>query len=128
VKLKEIRETTKKLEDGAWVQDLPNLPGVAIKARGTFNSDYNRLFQKLRNKLNQAELMDDTVNEEIETQLLVETILLDWKGIDDAPFDKAKVADLLREPELAVLRRACVYAGNVVVREGKAELETTTKN
>ena len=128
MKLKEIAESTKKIESGAWVEDLPNLPGVAIKARGTFNSDYNRLFQKMRAKLSPADLMNDEVNEEIETQLLVETILLDWKGIDDAQYSKNLALELLRDPNMAILRRAVVYAGNVVVREGRDSVESATKN
>jgi hypothetical protein len=128
MKLKDIKETGQKIEQGAWVEDLPNLPGVAIKARGTFNSDYNRLLQKLRSKLSQADLMNDEVNNEIETQLLLETILLDWSGIEDAEFGKAIAGKLLRDPDMAILRRAVVYAGNVVAREGKDRIEDATKN
>jgi hypothetical protein len=128
MKLNEIKDVTKKVETGAWVEDLPNLPGVAIKARGTFNSDYNRLLQGLRAKLSQQELLNDEVNTEIETKLLVETILLDWSGIEDAEYSKPLAEKLLRDPEMAILRRAVVYAGNVVAREGKDRAETAAKN
>jgi hypothetical protein len=128
MKLNDIKDTGKKIEQGAWVEDLPNLPGVAIKARGTFNSDYNRLLQKLRGKLSQADLLNDEVNEEIETTLLLEAILLDWSGIEDATFSKALAGKLLRDPEMAILRRAVVYAGNVVAREGKDRVEEAAKN
>jgi hypothetical protein len=128
MKLNEIKETGQKIEQGAWVEDLPNLPGVAIKARGTFNSDYNRLLQKLRSKLSQADLLNDEVNNEIETHLLLDTILLDWSGIDDAQYSKVLAGKLLRDPDMVILRRAVVYAGNVVAREGKDRTEDATKN
>jgi hypothetical protein len=141
MKLKEIKTVSQNVEKGGWVSDLPNLPGVSLKVRGTFNSDYNRLFSDLRADLTADELKDPKVAEAIEVRLLAETILVDWAGIED---DAAKpdkdgklpplayspelAEQLLSDPELKIFRRAVTYAGNVVAREGSASLEEATKN
>ena len=99
MKLSDIKESSRKIEHGAWVSDLPNLPGVSVKVRGAFNSDYNRLLAKLRGELSQEEWQDPAVQDSIETTLLHETILLDWDGIEDAPYSPEMAQQLLSDPE-----------------------------
>lgn len=128
MKLSEVKATGTRIEHGAWVDDLPNLPGVAVKVRGAFNSDYNALFSKLAKQYSADELKNDDVQTEIDNDLLLQTILVDWSGIEDFPFnaDNARVA--VTDPELVIFRRAINYAANNVARLGRASLEEAAKN
>lgn len=128
MKLSEIKSTSQKIEQGAWVRDLPNLPGVAVKVRGTFNSHYNRLLNKLRSERTPDQLLSEEAQEEIETRLLHETVLIDWDGIEDASYSPETARELLSDPDMAVFRRAVSFAANVVAREGHQTLERDAKN
>lgn len=128
MKIDQIKAVTHKIEQGAWVDELPNLPGVAVKTRGTFNSDHSRLLNKLRSQHTPEQLLTDEVQDAIELRVLHETILIDWAGIEDATYDPGVALKILSDPDLAVFRRAVAYAGNVVAREGRASLERDTKN
>jgi hypothetical protein len=124
LKLGDIKQATSKIEQGAWVKDLPNLPGVSVRVRGYGNSDYRRLLAKLR-----PQFSDDPVEQEkVDNRLLAETILLDWDGIDDTPYSPETARELLADPDLAVLRMGVNYAASVVVKEGQAAIEADLKN
>jgi hypothetical protein len=128
MKLGDIRATTQKIEQGAWVGDLPNLPGISVKVRGTFNADYNRMLAKLRTEMSPDEWRNTEVQEALDAQLLLDTILIDWDGIEDAEYSRQAAQEMLTNPEYSVFKRAVAYAGNVVAREGKATLDGAIKN
>lgn len=128
MKLSDIRGVTQKIEHGAWVDDLPNLPGVTVKVRGFGNADYRRkLFEKRKN-MTPAQMEDEEVRQRLETELLHEAVLQDWSGIDDTPYSSETALKLLTDPELAVFRSAVDYAAGVVAQRGKASLEDAAKN
>lgn len=128
MKLGEIKTITGKIEQGAWVKDLPNLPGVAVRVRGYGNADYRRLLTKLRQGKGVDEINDPGYQEEENTRLLHETILLDWNGIEDTPYDSETAKMLLSNPEYAVFRSGVMYAANVVAQQGQASFEDDRKN
>ena len=43
MKLCAIKVDPALIEQGDWIENTPNLPGIRIKARGTNNSDYRKL-------------------------------------------------------------------------------------
>jgi hypothetical protein len=47
MKLSAIKVDSKLAEQGDWVDGIPDLPGIRIKARGTNNTDYRILEAKL---------------------------------------------------------------------------------
>src|SRR5262249_24918380 len=47
MKLSAIKVDTALAEQGDWVDSIPELPGIRIKARGANNGDYRRLQAKL---------------------------------------------------------------------------------
>lgn len=128
MKLSEIKSVSQKIEQGAWVRDLPNLPGVAVKVRGYGNTDYRRVLLKLRGELSQEQLKDDAAQDAVQVRLLHETILEDWSGIEDAAYSPALAQKLLSDPDLAVFRSGVEYAAGVVARDGQIALEADAKN
>ncbi|WP_020178088.1 hypothetical protein [Methylopila sp. M107] len=127
MKLSAIAIDNEKLEQGAWVGDIPELEGVRFKVRGLGNTDYRRLQNKLiqliprKNRRNGLSVEDQT---RVESRCLLDTILLDWDGIeaDDStakelkflPYSRETAAGLLADPNMARLREGVLYAAAIV--------------
>jgi hypothetical protein len=128
MKLNDIKTTGKRIEQGAWVRNLPNLPGVAVKVRGYGNSDYKRVMAEYRGKLTPEEASDPATQDKIQTRLLHETILEDWTGIEDAKYSPNLAKTLLEDPDMGVFRSAVEYAAGIVAQDGHESLEADAKN
>lgn len=135
MKLSTIAVNAAAEEAGRWMNS-PGLPGVSFKVRGIGNSSYRALQAKLRAEIPRAELLrgiSDENADRMQVTLLVETILLDWKGIEDddgkpLKFTKEKAAKLLADPNLRVLREAVVSASALVGEDALAAQEADAKN
>lgn len=136
MKLADIKINAAAIETGRWVSVDHVLPGVKFKVRGIGNADYRRLKDKLIGEIPRAERVkgvDPAALDKINAKLLIETVLIDWSGIegdDDAPlaFSKEKAAELLADPNYAVLRNAVEWAAGVVGEDDLAESEAAAKN
>jgi hypothetical protein len=128
MKLNAIKGVTRKIEQGAWVRELPNLPGVAVKVRGYGNSDYRRLLAKLRASMTADAVADPAEQEKMDGVLMQDTILIDWDGIEDFPFSPDNARQILSDPELAAFRMGVNYAASVVAREGTESAKEAEKN
>ncbi len=128
MKLQEARDITTKIEQGAWVKNLPNLPGVAVKVRGWGNSDHRRIRAKMATETPPEQLSDPVIQDALQARAIVDTILVDWKGFDDCPYSKEKADEIIHDSTLAVIRAAVEYAAGTVALEGKASLEDDVKN
>jgi hypothetical protein len=128
LKVKDIENRTSRVEGGGWVKNLPNLPGVAVKVRGSNNTEYRRRLGEMVGELSAEERKDKDRLTEIDTVLLAETILVDWEGIDDLEYSPEAAMELLTNPKLALFREAVIFAANVVAHEGRDTLEDDVKN
>lgn len=136
MKLSEIAVNAAAIEYGRWVSIGHIMPGVRLKVRGLENEDYQRLFNKLVTEIPRAERLkgpDAAVMRDITTRLLVETILIDWEGIDNDDgtplvFSKEKAREVLSDPNLIAFRKAVEWAAGVVGEDDLAETEATAKN
>jgi hypothetical protein len=89
--LKRARETGRKVNEGAWItvneEAFPELAGMSLHVRGLNNRDFNRLQAKLTASGKRLSNGRDGA-EHVLDECLVETIVLDWKGLketDDGP-------------------------------------------
>lgn len=128
MKLNDIKLTGQRIEQGAWVRSLPNLPGVAVKVRGYSNSDFKRKINELRSEYTPEQLQSDDIQAEIQTRLLHETILENWAGIEDAPYSSETALTLLSDPDYVVFRAAVEFAAGIVAQNGQSTLEEDAKN
>jgi hypothetical protein len=72
-------------EQGDWVDNIPDLPGIRIKARGSNNSDYRALEAKLVREIPRAERIEGVSPKEqdrIAGQLLLQTVVLDVESLE----------------------------------------------
>ena len=137
MKLSAIAVDTKLIEQGDWVDDLPEMPGICIKARGTGNSDYRKLEAKLIRQIPREERINGLKPEDhdrIIGRLLLETVVLDVEGLteDDettpVKYTRELGEQLLLNPEFVKFRNVAAHAGEVVAQRRKTETEADAKN
>jgi hypothetical protein len=128
-KFAEIQSLNSKIEKGAWVDNLPNLAGYGIKfrVRGYGNSDHRKLMGELYSDLSEEERSKPEVEFAIHTELITKTILLEWTGMDDFPFNPKNVKIALTDPSVAILRTAIDFASKTVGQSGQEKLESAVK-
>lgn len=137
MKLSALRIDAEKAEQGAWIGDIPDMGDLRLKVRGLRNAD----FRRLRDRLLSAVPRDKRVNGQIDpetfdgitSRALVDTVLLDWEGLegDDgqaAPYDKLLATKLLTEPDFRPFRDAVIYAATVVEERAVAAAEDDAGN
>ena len=141
MKISALKFNSARIEAGAWVASIPGLPGVAFRVRGigcTASRDLRaRLIAEIP-RLERIKGVSAEAQERIETEDLVENILLDWSGIDDdeggdgvarpLPWSKAVARRYLENPDYAMLRGGVLYAAQVVADIGTDELEADRGN
>ena len=136
MKLSDIAVNADAIELGRWVPIGHILPGVRLKVRGLENTDYRRLRNKLIAEIPRAERLkgvDTLMLEKINAQLLADTILVGWEGIegdDDQalPFTKEKASQIINDPSFVVFRNAVEWAAGVVGEDDLVKSEAAAKN
>jgi hypothetical protein len=125
------------IEQGDWVDSIPNMPGIRIKARGINNRDYRMLEAKLIREISDADRIDGLkpeVLDRIAGRCLLETVVLDIEGFteDDEKtpikYTRELGEQLLLDPDYQEVRAAAAYAGGVVAKRRKTAEETDVKN
>ncbi|HEV7416043.1 MAG TPA: hypothetical protein VGN98_07785 [Tianweitania sediminis] len=132
MKLSDLKIDPVKVEQGAWVDDIPEMGGLRLRVRGLQNND----FRKMQSRLVEAEPRQNKPRgrllperqEAITGTCLVETVLLDWDGITDEadqpiPYSKEQAKEFLTDPAYRRLRDAVVWAASVVAEDGVQETE-----
>ena len=101
--------------DGAWIGDIPDLPGVDLLVRGWECPAARALLMRLARK--------DTPLAEAEIHVLRDVILLDWRGLTDDgeafAFTPDAAAKLLEEPEYRLFRAAVRWASEQVGKSAR---------
>jgi hypothetical protein len=112
-KIKKAYGTDQKLAvEGKWFA-LSMLDGVEVKVAKSGNPNYEKMAQKLykpyQDQIRRKITLSDSVTKRITTELLVNTLLMDWRGMKDAnnnevPFSKEEAREILDDPELKEIR------------------------
>jgi hypothetical protein len=137
MKLSAIAVNSAVIEQGDWVENIPDLPGIRIKARGTGNADYRLLEGKLLREIPRGQRVSGLSvadQDRITVKLLVETVVLDIDGMtedDDVTpikYTKDLGAKWLSDPDYRVLLQAAAFAGASVAERRKADEVLDAKN
>jgi len=123
------------IEQGEWV-DHPFIAGVKVKVRGTGNADFRRLSPKLTRPYTPAQREDVLPvpdQDHMRVELIVETILLDWSGVeedDGSPliYSKERARQILSDPDLRIFLEGIDQAATVVATRTKKSREEAAKN
>jgi len=137
MKLSALKVDSALIEQGDWVDSIPDLPGIRIKARGTNNTDYRILEAKLVREIprgDRAEGVAPVDQDRIAGRLLLETVVIDVQGLteDDGKTPIAYTRELgeklLMDPDYRVFQAGAAYAGSVVAQRRKATEGIEVKN
>ncbi len=137
MKLSSIQVDSARAEQGDWVENIPDLPGIRIKARGTNNMDYRILEGRLVREIPKTERVEGVApidQDRIAGTLLLETVVLDVEGLTEEDgttplkYTKELGKQLLLDPDFKVFQAGAAYAGSVVAQRRKATETTDAKN
>jgi len=136
MKLSDHKIDLKKRDEGAWVKDIPDFMDLELKVRGSGNKDWARMEAKLIGAVPRQRRANGLEPEDrlrINSILVRETSLLDWRGIENGtgeplPYSKEAATKYLTDPEYEAFVWACVWAANVVAQQGQDEIEQDAKN
>lgn len=120
-----------KVEEGDWVENIPELEGVRLRTKGAGNKVWRRLSDQLIRSLPRAKKVDGISPEDqdrINALLLRDAALMDWEGIEaedgkPLPYSKDKANELLTKPEFVKFRDGAMWAANVVAERRKEEVD-----
>lgn len=125
------------LENGDWVENIPDMGALRLKTRGTNNRSWRRMQQKLIAATPRSKKVggfDPDESDRITAILLRETALLDWEGVDGPdgkplPFSKEQANEYLTNPKYGrKFLIAATYAADNVAEQKQEEIEEDSKN
>lgn len=137
MKMKEIAVDSARAEEGAWVDDIPDMEGLRLKVRGSNNKEWRRLQQKLLQAVPRKRRMTGNLDAEdgdrITTLCLLNTALLDWEGLDGdddkpLPYSREVAEKLLTDPDYRRFRLAAAWAADKVAEQSKEDVEQDSGN
>lgn len=128
-KIADIRGLNTRIEKGAWVENMPNLTGLGIKVRvrGFANTDHRKLMGELYADVSDEDRKNPESEKGRQNELIARTLLLDWKGLEDFPYNEKNVKLALTDPSLSILREGIDFASKTVAQSGVEKLEADVK-
>lgn len=137
MKMKDMAVDTDRVENGAWVDDIPEMEGLKLKVRGSNNVDWRRLQARLVDavprKKRPGGRLDPDEQDRVIALCLLNTCLLDWDGLEDddgkaLPYSKQMANTLLTEPQYRRFRDGVIWAAGVVAESDKVNKEEASGN
>ena len=141
MKLNDMKINSAAVEQGEWVgskygMPIPDMGDLNLKVRGIGNADFRVLQSKLfdatpRNQRPNNRLSPEAA-ERVTVECLVETILIDWDGIEDesgtVPYSKDQARQILSNRDLRPFREAVMWASSQVGELRAGDSEAAAKN
>ncbi|GGZ21709.1 hypothetical protein [Asticcacaulis endophyticus] len=133
----DIKQDRAAIDAGDWVDNIPGLPGVRLKVRGTAGDTAENLRDaKLRalgpDAINVDGGVKDEVVERIAREVLHEAILLDWDGIESGgkplPYSLEAARPLCLDKNFKNFQDKITWAAAKVVRINTGKREALEKN
>lgn len=125
-----------KLEQGAWVESIPEWGDLRLKVRGIGNSDFRRLqstlFESIPRQKRVRGSIDPDEQDRITATCLFNTVLIDWDNLQEngeaVPYSKEAAKRYLFDPEFVEFRAAVSWAASVVSERGEDSAEDALGN
>ena len=142
MKLSAMKINSAAIEQGEWVGSkygtpIPDMGDLSLKVRGIGNSDFRVLQSKLfdatpRNERSNGRLSPEAA-ERVTVECLLETILIDWDGVEGdqgelLPFNKDLAHKILSDRDLRPFREAVMWASAQVGELRAGDSEAAAKN
>lgn len=137
MKLDSMKVDSAKIEQGAWVDNIPEMGDLRLRVRGFGNTDYRRLQAKLIDAVPRAKKvggrLDPAEQDRVMSLCLQGTILVDWGNLTGAegeplPYSREQAAALINDPDMRRFRDAVIWAASIVADEQAASNEEDAGN
>jgi len=128
-------ETIAKIDDGVWIDDIAEAPGLRLKVRGWSSEKVQALksFKERRASRKERDVSGNLVHTaqiRIVREVVAEVVLLDWEGLTDAgqpiPYSKEMARKWLTsragDKFLGIVSEAATQADNLL-EDAAEELE-----
>lgn len=126
MKMSDIAIDPEKLENGAWVDEIPELGNIALRVRGMGCEEFRKLQAKLieaipRNRRLRGKLRQED-SDDVMDACLHRVILLDWRGIEGEdgapqPYDRDLALSWIKNPKFRKFRDGIIWAASTVAEE-----------
>lgn len=131
MKLSQIKVNAQAEENGRWMP-ASGLFGVQIKVRGLNNSAARAARAKIQESFARKK-MSDAEAEQAQAELIADTILDDWRGVENddgtaLTCDREARIAILSNPEMRLFREAVMLAASLVGEDELAAKEQDAKN
>lgn len=133
MKISQIKKAGAAINEGAWVDNIPGLPGVSLKVCGNSNPKARTIAAEMISALPRGKRNHEDLSK-IERRQIVEVLLVDWKGISDdngdpLPYSRENLEKIMADSDLAVVFTEAVnYASGQVAEQISADIEDDAKN
>lgn len=136
MELSEIEVDPASIEQGEWVDNIPEMGDLRLKVRGDNNADWRRLQAKLLSAVPRQKRADGRIDpvegDRVTSTLLRDAALLDWENLtiggQAVLYSKASADTYLTKPEYHRFRSAVLWAVQQVGYRRIAETEEQEKN
>lgn len=131
-----LKTNTAVIEQGGWVDNIPDMGDLRLKVRGRGNSKWRRLESQLMGSVPRGKRLNGRIDtaeiDRIVAICIRDAGLDDWENLKDGdlvvPYSKEMAATLLTDPQYRAFFDACVWACAVVADGSAASLEDDAKN
>lgn len=142
MKISAMKVNSAAIEQGEWIGadyglPIPEMGDLNLKVRGVGNADFrvlnSRLYEATPRSQRPGGKLVPEAQESIMVECLVETILVDWTGIEDdqgqqVPYSKELARKMLADRDLKPFREAVMWAASQVGELRAADSEGAAKN
>ena len=130
MELGEQRVDPKAREEGAWVDDIPEMGDLRLKVRGANNKAWEKRADALIAAVPRQRRIKGLGPEDrnrINAICARDHGLVDWANLKiggvDVPYSKEKANELLTDPQWINFHNAVIWACNIVGTQIRAEVE-----
>ena len=137
MELNKLKVNSKLVEEGAWIDGIPEAGDLRLRVRGIGSAAYRNALSRLtravpKNKRNEDDTLPIEIAERIAAEAAAEGLLLDWDNItregEQVPYDKELAKEWLLDRDFVPFLEAVLWAANKVAQTAQMVEETITKN
>jgi hypothetical protein len=137
MKIGEAKIDPVKFEQGAWVDNIPEMGDLRLKVRGINNVSWRRLQNTLLAAVPRAKRVGGRIDpdemDRITATCLRETCLLDWENLENddgspLPYSKEVAGKLLTDPATMRFRDAISWAASTVADDDAENVKDVVGN
>lgn len=123
------------IENGAWIDEIPEMDDLRLKVRGYSAKAYGEYLQKRLKLLPRSAKARDgsylpAYIKPLADEAMLDVILLDWQNLksdgNEVPYSREIAEQFVKNPDLRAFRQAIEWAANAVGKPAGDELADAT--